>query len=67
MQNRHISTGYKTYTGKVLTEKDMPMIQRYNMLQDVVDRYIAEGRPVPEVELNDKHAVFQVLAGVYGY
>lgn len=41
----HIPYGYVAYNGKVLSNRQ---VDRYNQIQDEINRWIMDGRPVPE-------------------
>ena len=56
----HLHYGYKAYTGKVLHNDQ---VDRYNALQDRINAFINEGRPVPEHLLNGSHHLFATFAG----
>ena len=51
----HIKKGYKTITGKVLSDEE---VKAYNSLTDKINSYVKSGRKVPEELLNGRHNLF---------
>ena len=50
-----IEYGHKTFTGRTLTNTQVDAL---NAVQDRIDWFEAEGRPVPEHLLNGRHNLF---------
>lgn len=50
-----IEYGYKTFSGRVLTDRQVDAL---NAVQDHIDSFVEEGRPVPENLLNGRHNIF---------
>ena len=51
----HIKKGYKTITGKVLSDEE---VKAYNSLTDKINDYTKKGKKPPEELLNGRHNLF---------
>ena len=56
---QHIQAPYRTYTGKVLNERQC---KEYNDIQDDINRWVQAGRQVPEWLLNHSFNTLRMLA-----
>ena len=55
-----LTPGYRAYNGKILTKLDC---QRYNRIQNEINRWIAANREVPPHLLDESHLVFNTIIG----
>jgi len=56
-----IKTPYKTYTGKILNKMQC---ETYNVIQREINRWVDEGREIPEHLLNASHQTMSMLANL---
>ena len=59
---KHIELGYKTYTGKTFHRQIW--VDNYNYIQGRINRFVLDGRPVPEYLLNESHQYFVSIASL---
>lgn len=55
INSRHIPKGYKTMTGKIMSDDE---VNAYNSLTDRIDAYLNTDKKAPKELLNGRHNLF---------
>ena len=58
-RREHIPSGYRAYTGKILSDSQ---VAAYNRIQDTINRWLDDGREPPESLLDESHQYFALVA-----